>query len=212
MKSLFLTSLCLPLALCGQNTTYPSKAEITDIFSSIASSSPSYKTFFSHVSPNVNWTIEGTHPAAGVYTNRTVLEATFARISATASKQHPLSLSLHNVIGGGDEEWSVQELQVYGVCKSGMFRNNDFTPMMDFANAICLGLIFDNRYAWATRWGEDDKIVEARAYLDSALVSEALQQNEIGTRFTYSDPRDTLLPFVGLPQKVLDGTTGLSQE
>lgn len=74
------------------------------------------------------------------------------------------------------------------------------------------GLIFDNRYAWATRWDTDKTIVEARAYLDSALVSAALQQNELGTLFTYSDPRSSFLPFSELPQSALDETTGLSHQ
>lgn len=67
----------------------------------------------------MNWTIEGTHPAAGQYTNRTILEAIFVRIDATGSEERPLILTLTNVIGGGDEEWSVQELEVLGYCKNG---------------------------------------------------------------------------------------------
>ena len=74
------------------------------------------------------------------------------------------------------------------------------------------GLIFDNRYAWATRWNTEKKIVEARAYLDSALVSAALQQNEAGTLFTYKDAREHIVPYVTLPQKTLQGTTGLTRQ
>ena len=111
---------CAPLATGYSNTTYPSKIQIAAVFSSLTGSNASYETFFAHVSPTVNWTIEGTHPAAGTYTNRTVLEVTFARIAATGSKQHPLNIELLNIIGGGDEEWSVEELQVYGICKNGM--------------------------------------------------------------------------------------------
>lgn len=100
---------------------YPSKDQITAIFSHLTGTNSSYSSFFSHVSPDANWTIEGTHPAAGQYTNRTILEATFARIDATGSEERPLVLTLTNVIGGGDEEWSVQELEVLGYCKNGWF-------------------------------------------------------------------------------------------
>lgn len=115
-------ALYFPLFLLSTacaTSPYPSKAEINDIFSALAGNDTSAKEFWSHVSPTVNWTIEGTHPAAGTYTNRTVLIATFARISATGSKANPLELSVKNIIGGGDEEWSVQELEVKGVCKNG---------------------------------------------------------------------------------------------
>ena len=95
---------------------YPSKTEIEAIFDTL-SDKPT--EFWSYVSPTVNWTIEGTHPAAGVYTNRTILISTFARIDATGSKDDPLKVALLNVVGGGEEKWSVQELQVLGQCKSG---------------------------------------------------------------------------------------------
>ena len=41
------------------------------------------------------------------------------------------------------------------------------------------GLRFDNRYCWVCRFS-GDKIVEVRAYLDSALVARLFQQNPIG--------------------------------
>jgi uncharacterized protein len=40
------------------------------------------------------------------------------------------------------------------------------------------GLRFDNKYCWVTRFAED-KIVEVRAYLDSALVQRLLDENPV---------------------------------
>ena len=80
---------------------------------------PNQTAFFEHVADDVDWTIEGTHPLAGRYTNKTILEATFLRIDQTASKTAPFRLSIVNIVGGCDEEWSVQELQLLGICKSG---------------------------------------------------------------------------------------------
>jgi ketosteroid isomerase-like protein len=40
------------------------------------------------------------------------------------------------------------------------------------------GLKFDNRYCWVCRL-EDNKIVEVRAYLDSALVARLFEENPI---------------------------------
>ncbi|KAI1162885.1 hypothetical protein F5B18DRAFT_622565 [Nemania serpens] len=183
-------------------SSYPTKDQINTIFSQIAGSNANFPGFFSHLAESFSWTIEGTHPLAGLYTNVTILELSFERIEFAASKANPLILSLNNTIGGGNEEWSVQELEVKGVCKS--------------------GLVFDNRYAWATRWApldsdtvssssltaKDGLMVEVRAYLDSALVSVALQENELGVMFTYNDGRNTVVPFTDLDQSILDTTTG----
>ena len=40
------------------------------------------------------------------------------------------------------------------------------------------GLRFDNRYCWVSRFSAD-KIVEVRAYLDSALVARLFEENPI---------------------------------
>lgn len=44
------------------------------------------------------------------------------------------------------------------------------------------------------------------------LVSQALQQNELGTLFTYNDPRNVLVPYVELSEAIALEATGLSQE
>lgn len=49
-------------------------------------------------------------------------------------------------------------------------------------------------------------------YLDSTLVSEALQQNELGTLFTYNDPGTVLVPYVELSDAIALEATGLSLE
>jgi uncharacterized protein len=40
------------------------------------------------------------------------------------------------------------------------------------------GMRFDNHYCWVVRF-DADRIVEVRAYLDSALVAELFNQNPI---------------------------------
>jgi hypothetical protein len=72
------------------------------------------------------------------------------------------------------------------------------------------GLVFDNRYAWVTRWNATGYIVEVRAYLDSALVAAAIVGNEIA-EFKYSDARDVILPSTTLSEEVLMGATGLDK-
>jgi hypothetical protein len=69
-------------------------------------------------------------------------------------------------------------------------------------------LVFDNRYAWATRWNTAGFIVEARAYLDSTLVTAAINLNEAGL-FKYSDLRPHITPFLTLSQAELVEAKGL---
>lgn len=118
-----------PFPAPERRITYPSKSQIAEVFSAIEGPNANYTKFFSQVSPSVNWTIEGTHPAAGIYTNRTILAVTFARLASVARKEDPLELTLLNIIGGDNEEWSVQELEVNGICKSG--RSKFLIPAVD---------------------------------------------------------------------------------
>lgn len=43
----------------------------------------------------------------------------------------------------------------------------------------CVGMKFDNTYAWCMRFDESGTIVEVRAYLDSWMVKQAIEENEI---------------------------------
>lgn len=114
----------------ARNTIYPNRAQICTVFESLTGVNANASAFFANVLENVDWTIEGTHPLAGQYHNRMILEAAFARIDATGAKDNPLILSLINVIGGGNEQYSVQELQVLGTCIDGsicLTTNNSLT-------------------------------------------------------------------------------------
>jgi len=46
---------------------------------------------------------------------------------------------------------------------------------------------FNNTYSWCMRFDEDGKVVEVRAYLDSQMVKQAIEENESQT----ADPLDT---------------------
>ena len=43
---------------------------------------------------------------------------------------------------------------------------------------IFAGLKFDNAYAWCVRFDKSGQVVEVRAYLDSWMVREAIEENE----------------------------------
>ncbi|KAK1053574.1 hypothetical protein LTR74_016255 [Friedmanniomyces endolithicus] len=153
----------------------PSRADIETLCSHLATSDQS--PFFKRVSPDVVWDVMGTHPAAGHFTSLGEPSA----ISATPSSnmvliqspeswkkgalgvinerlQQPLHLKVVNVVGGGaDQEWATVELEANGICKNGM-------P-------------YPQRYAWVMRFDDRGTIVQVRAYLDSALVQKAVNQN-----------------------------------
>ena len=111
--------------------------------------------FFTHVADDVDWIVEGTHPLAGHYHSKAdFLAHTFEKLA----KVLPQGTQLHveSALASGD--WAVVELHSLAIAKN--------------------GLRFDNRYCWLCRFS-DGKIVEVRAYLDSALVARLFAENPI---------------------------------
>ncbi len=109
--------------------------------------------FFEHVSDDVDWTVMGTHPLAGRYRSKAAFrDATFARLA----KILPGGAQLHleHLIVSGDQ--AIVELRSDATARN--------------------GLKFDNRYCWVMRF-QDQVVVEVRAYLDSALVARAIEEN-----------------------------------
>src|ERR1700739_2204155 len=103
--------------------------------------------FFERVADDVDWTVMGTHPLAGHYpSKKAFVEGTFAKLSQVLPKG--AQLHVEDLIVKGDQ--AVVELHSLAMAKNGMR--------------------FDNRYCWVCRFA-DRTIVEARAYLDSALVA-----------------------------------------
>lgn len=111
--------------------------------------------FFSHVADDVDWMVMGTHPLAGHYPSKVAFRAgTFAK--------------LHKVLPGG------AQLEVTHIFVSG-----DVAVVELLSKAVAQnGMRFDNHYCWVVRFA-GETIVEVRAYLDSALVTELFRQNPI---------------------------------
>jgi ketosteroid isomerase-like protein len=131
----------------------------------------SYATFYSHVVDDVSWRVMGTHPLAGHYGSK---EAFYNSTSVRLSKieQPGGTTSLVRVVGGCDEAWSVEELLGNVTMRNGM-------P-------------FVNQYSWSTRWDEMGRIVEVRAYVDSALVTRVITQNEPVTDSDFMTERSVI--------------------
>ncbi|KAI0440610.1 hypothetical protein F4803DRAFT_552898 [Xylaria telfairii] len=124
--------------------------------------------FYSYVLDDVSWRVMGTHPLAGHYDSKEhFYNSTSIRLGKI--EQPGGTTSLVRVVGGCDEEWSVEEL---------------------LGNVTMLnGMPFVNQYSWSTRWDEMGKIAEVRAYVDSALVTRVITQNEPATDANYLTER-----------------------
>jgi ketosteroid isomerase-like protein len=112
-----------PLAVAqGSKSKYPDEGDIAKIFESI--NEGDFMTFFHHVAPNVSWTMMGTHPLAGEYHNITIFAVdALERLNQTMDPSQKTSMKLVSVVGGGDSEWSVQELHGTGIAKNGKYYN-----------------------------------------------------------------------------------------
>ncbi|MCJ1454276.1 hypothetical protein MMC28_004628 [Mycoblastus sanguinarius] len=169
-------AISAPAQYCSANqsaatTKYPNKCQIAQIFNNLSEGNS--QAFFAQVAPDVDWTLMGTHPLAGEYHNRTIFLADAVMRLDNTIINGTGTLDLVHIVGGGDEEWSANELHALGVCKN--------------------GLKYDNRFNWVTRWNTDGIIVEVRAWLDSALVYKAITENE-SPEYTYTDQRTALEP------------------
>ena len=130
-----------------------SPAYVHEIFRNLESGDG--KGFFDHVTDDVDWIVEGTHPLAGHYHSKAeFLAHTFEKLAKVLP--HGAQLSTEHVLVSGD--WAVVELHSLATAKNGMR--------------------FDNRYCWVCRF-VNGTIVEVRAYLDSVLVARLFEENPI---------------------------------
>ncbi|KAF2484452.1 hypothetical protein BDY17DRAFT_128673 [Neohortaea acidophila] len=98
----------------------------------------------------------GTHPAAGHFTSLQDWKDNALGV-ANGFLSEPLKLTLVNVVGGGEQEWAFIELKADATCKNGM--------------------AYPQRYAWALKFDKKGIVVQATAYLDSALVQKCYDAN-----------------------------------
>lgn len=110
--------------------------------------------FFAAVADDVSWTVMGTHPLAGEYRSKgEFVSHTFGRLNKVLREGVLLRVT-HLIV---QDDWAVVELEALSTALNGK-------P-------------FANRYCWVCRFS-GETIVEVRAYLDSALVAQLLEQNE----------------------------------
>jgi len=114
------------------------------------------EAFFNRVSDNVHWTVMGTHPLAGeYYTKQDFVNATGKR--------------LNKLLKG-----SVNILKIKHVFVDGMTAIVEMEGLSTAKN----GKPFNNTYCWIVEFDENKIITRVRAYLDSALVQQIIDENE----------------------------------
>ncbi len=113
--------------------------------------------FFTSVADDVNWTVMGTHPLAGVYNSKAdFLKSTFERLS--------------RILKGG------VILKVTHI-----FVSDDIAVVeMTSTSTTLNGKPWPNTYCWILRF-VDGIVKEVRAYVDSYLVQQVIEENEKGT-------------------------------
>ena len=100
------------------NCTYVSRTHIGKVFNNLAQGN--FSAFFSNVIDDVDWNVQGSHPLAGRYTNKTAFYVNaVARLAQVENLDFPDVITVINIIGGCSEEWSVQELREQAVMKNG---------------------------------------------------------------------------------------------
>jgi len=129
------------------------KDSIRDLFSNLETGHS--EIFFERVRDDVDWTVMGTHPLAGHYRSKSdFLAATFTRLRHVLREGILLKVvELHL-----DGPVAIVEMRALSTANNGK-------P-------------FDNTYCWVCTFGEDGLISKVRAYLDSALVAQLIEENE----------------------------------
>lgn len=133
----------LPLVRAEGNCTFASRERIIHLFTALAKKD--YPTFFGAVVDNVNWTVQGTHPLAGQYYNKTYFVInSIARLSNIQNNSAPNGMDTFNIVGGCNEEWSSQEISSHQVMKNG---SNPLTSHLSFMTlSFCLSLFLHPAY------------------------------------------------------------------
>ncbi|KAM0803136.1 hypothetical protein BDR22DRAFT_841714 [Usnea florida] len=104
------------------NCKYASRCHIVNLFNALVAGDA--RTFYANVVEDVDWNVQGSHPLAGIYNNKTIfLINAVARIAKIQDASKPHSMELTNIVGGCDEEWSAQEIHVRAVMNNGNIRS-----------------------------------------------------------------------------------------
>jgi ketosteroid isomerase-like protein len=134
---------------------------VTRLFKNLSNGNTN--SFFDRVVDDVHWTVMGTHPLAGMYNSKAdFLNHTFERLDKIL-KEGSVVMKLDHIYVSGDTA---------------------IVEMTSTSTALS-GRPYRQKFCWVTRL-VDGLIVEVRAYLDSVLVQQVIDENERATTTTTS--------------------------
>src|SRR3984957_1094424 len=149
----FRKEIAMGVQTVSSGTQKLNTAYVNEIFRNLESGDG--KGFFDHVSDDVDWIVEGTHPLAGHYQSKAdFLVHTFEKLAKVLPQGRQLHVE-HALVSG---DWAVVELHSLATAKN--------------------GLRLDNRYCWVVHF-DGDTIDRVRAYLDSTMVARLFEENPI---------------------------------
>ena len=135
--------------------TYPNSSKIATIFAGLASGDG--PGFFSHVLDNVDWDIKGHSPMSRKYTNKQdFIDSTIKYLNDHVLAEK-LKMKVVNVIGCDENGQAVVEMEADTTCRD--------------------GTKYDMRYCWVCQFNEEGKISKVRAYIDTELLTRAIERN-----------------------------------
>ncbi|MEH6525733.1 MAG: hypothetical protein V7723_06640 [Sneathiella sp.] len=130
-----------------------SQVEVRNLFRHLQNNES--EKFFARVRDDVQWTVKGTHPLAGHYRSKqNFLAATFSRLNLIL--QEGVVLKVEHIFTANNT--AVVEMKSLSTAKNGK-------P-------------FNNTYCWVVEFDSEKNIAVVRAYLDSALVQQIVDENE----------------------------------
>ncbi|KAM5345054.1 hypothetical protein ACJ41O_010916 [Fusarium nematophilum] len=151
---------------------YLTKEELEAIFADPLAVSGG--AFWSRVSEDVDWTIMGSGPGSGRYTNLADLRAnTIDKLAGVL--EGPPEIKLVNVFFGGENyEWTSLEMEARATRKSGMH----LILNVGDGSLLGIGKPYYNRYCLVVRWNDEGKVVQVRDYLDMTVIAEVWKEAE----------------------------------
>ena len=141
-----------------------SSFQVREIFNFLSHPKPEERgVFFESVADDVNWTIMGDSPMSRVYNSKEEFRKATLQVLSDKVLTEPLAMTVRDVVASKDEHSqgtkAVVELQAKDAkCKNG----RDYTM----------------NYCWVCKFDEKDKIVQVRAYLDTNLLTKAIEENK----------------------------------
>ena len=137
----------------------PTKSETESLFRNLEDPS-TQKNFFARVADDVNWWIVGSTPMSGTYHRKQDFQDATLKVLNGKVLGGPLGFRLKHVMLDSESGWATAELEaIDATCRN--------------------ALPYPMRYCWVVRFGEHSgNIEEVRAYLDTELLTKAIEQNQ----------------------------------